>query len=252
MRFNVDKNVALTGGVGIGSLVVGFAAGYMFKKWRFEKEVDRVEAGLQQYVDEQLQLDFDQLVENAKASHPANKGVIQEVIVDGYEETEEDPTLVLIEETDDELVITFEDVPEEVDLETVNIFTNDDPNWQWDQELASRETDKPHVIHVDEFMANENDHNQRTLMYYVGDNVLCDEENIPIFNAHEVVGDNLSFGHGSQDQSIVYVRNTRLDAEYEIIKDDGYFQIEVLGAEIEDNYEAQDLKHSHTPHKFRE
>jgi hypothetical protein len=85
---------------------------------------------------------------------------------------------------------------------------------------------------------------QTTLTFYSGDNILADEQDSPVYNYESVVG-NLRFGHGSNDSNVVYIRNEKLEAEYEVLLFDGSFEIEVLGYVAEANV----IEHSLT--KFR-
>lgn len=251
----INKNIAVPAAVGVGSLSLGFVSGYFFHKWRIEKSVRDFITEMHEPED-MVELNFGQVVElnEAKRNHPTAI-ITERVVRDPHEEPSTD---VVIEETDEELIISFDDhVEEEPEPERVSIFTTDeDTEWNYDYEMARRAQvpDKPHIIHVDEyFESHDNDYRQHVLTYYAGDDILCDENSIPMYNAKEVVGDiKNSFGHGSKDQNILYVRNVPLDAEYEIIRDPGHYAVEVLGGEIEDEYETGDIKHSHSPHKFRE
>jgi hypothetical protein len=62
----------------------------------------------------------------------------------------------------------------------------------------------------------------------------------------------LVFGHGSGDPNVVYIRNEKLQAEYEVLRDPGSYEIEVLGGHVEREMQEVDLKHSRQPGKFRE
>jgi len=142
----------------------------------------------------------------------------------------------------------LEPIDDEEDDVMVNVFRNEterDDNWDYDEEVKHRSPDHPYIIHKDEYDSDEMDFSQSSLMYYQADDVLCDEHDVPVYNAEKIVG-KLIFGHGSLDPSIVYVRNEDLMAEWEIILDRGAFQTEVLGQEIEGN-----LKHSRPVLKFR-
>jgi hypothetical protein len=133
-----------------------------------------------------------------------------------------------------------EKVVEVVDVEDT-FPVSEDEDWNWEEELKHRTQEAPYILHRDEFFSNENEYRQCSLSYYRGDNILCDEHDVPVYNPERVVG-NLAFGHGSADPSIVYVRNDRLLAEYEVILDEGFYQTEVLGHEIEDG--LGEVKHS--------
>jgi hypothetical protein len=80
-------------------------------------------------------------------------------------------------------------------------------------------------------MENEPDHIQHTLTYFEGDDVLTDEEDQPINETDDTVGNAnlLKFGHGSKDNNIVYVRNEKLDLDFEITRSKGSYIKEVLG-----------------------
>lgn len=120
-----------------------------------------------------------------------------------------------------------------------HIFNDEEDDWDYETEVRSRTPDAPFIIHVDEYMLKEADgYSQTTLTYYQGDDVLVDEADVPIYDPKRIVGE-LKFGHGSRDQSICYVRNDKLEAEYEILLDHGHYQLEVLGVEIEENLNSE-------------
>lgn len=127
---------------------------------------------------------------------------------------------------------------------TSNVFAdNSDDGWDYEEELKSRTPSKPYILHKDEFYADEMDFSQITLTYYAGDDIMADEDETPVYNYKLVTGD-LNFGHGSGDPGVVYVRNEKRRAEYEILHDPGLFTVEVMGLEIEDNARVENLKHS--------
>lgn len=116
-----------------------------------------------------------------------------------------------------------------------NIFDSKvDGNGDFDQaeEYAKRERGEPYIITKDEFFENDLEFSQSTLEYYEVDDTLCDEQNHAL-NADEemntVGSGNLLFGRGSGDRLIVYIRNERLQAEYEVKLCNGSFAEEVLG-----------------------
>lgn len=131
----------------------------------------------------------------------------------------------------------------------VNVFATEDDEWDYGVEIEKRDPKIPYIIHADEFFDNENGWEQTTLTYYEGDDILCDERDVPIYNYSLTVGE-LRFGHGSKDKNVVYIRNVGEEAEFEVIRDPGLYQVEVAGLQIEHQYEEDDLKHSKHPHKF--
>jgi tetrahydromethanopterin S-methyltransferase subunit G len=129
-----------------------------------------------------------------------------------------------------------------------NIFVNsapiDDSGWNYDVENAIRaeHPDQPYIIHHDEFFENEKEYEQTTLTFYEGDDTLADDKEAVVPDSDSTVGDDnlMRFGHGSKDENVVYVRNDRLELDFEIIRSDGKYSVEVLGLDDEDS-----LKHSY-------
>lgn len=169
---------------------------------------------------------------------------------------EEIPTIVEVDgeqfEAEDPEHLKVVGSPEEVVPVRRNAFAGGDglSNWDYEAEVRNRTTELPYVIHKDEFFADEKEYTQLSVVYYAGDNILVDDEEAPVYNHERVVGP-LRFGHGSGDPNVFYVRNDRLKAEYEIVRDQGLYSVEVLNLEIEDNQRARDLKHMQEPARFR-
>lgn len=124
-----------------------------------------------------------------------------------------------------------------------NVFTRDAPReWDYNAEILERTPEKPYVIHFDEFTANEEGHDQDTLTYFAEDDTLVDKRDRIIDDTEYTVGDDnmLRFGHGSNDPNIVYVRNEKIDMDFEIIRSNGSYSKDVLGIESE----PAELRHS--------
>jgi hypothetical protein len=134
---------------------------------------------------------------------------------------------------------------EEVDTpqgETSNIWLGDaiDKTWDMEAENQARIGKEIYILHRDEFDHEEMGYNHTTITYYAGDDILTDERDVPIHNYTTIIGEgNLIFGKGTGDPSIVYIRNTRIESEMEVILDHGYFQVEVLGQELEDQLSVE-------------
>mgnify|MGYP006274408799 FL=1 len=125
-----------------------------------------------------------------------------------------------------------------------NIFDGDSySDWDYGFEISQRSLDKPYIIHQDEYFGKETEYTQSTLTYYAADDILVDEKEVPIYNYKSVTGE-LRFGHGSDDQNVVYIRNDRLSGEYEVIRDSGSYEVEVLGNQYEQALKNIDLKNS--------
>ncbi|WP_300571140.1 hypothetical protein [Flavobacterium sp.] len=150
-------------------------------------------------------------------------------------ESEED----LVEETIDEL---------EIENAVTEAIDESLGNFNIELERQNRTPDQPYVITHDEFMENEEEFEQAELTYFEGDDVLMDSADQMINDVENVVGvANLSFGFGSLDPNIVYVRNENIEMDFCITRSAGKYGVEVLGFDDE-------LHHSDRPRigKFRE
>jgi len=226
---NFDKKtLTILGLTGVVNLCIGGAVGYILaRKFPRGEEVEEV----------QLEIDY-----------AVTKANINEIMAESFERfrrAQEAHTIEMIE--------AFKAVVMSVPISIHKFETEEEiyDEWVQEEEERSRTREKPYVISVEEFARSETGFKQQTLTYYKGDNVLCDDSEPPnpIYDHPKVVGD-LKFGHGSKDISICYIRNEVLEGEYEIILEHGYYQIDVLGQEIEDQLMNGDVKHS--VRKFKE
>lgn len=248
----VKNNPWLLAGVAVVSLAVGVAAGYYIAKKVLEPKYEKLaaqeiaEAKLF-YASKHKQGDFatPEQVAEARGVTP-DEPVVKEAVIamvhyKGGSETVEDVSDQMNEE---EPKKTERRLPRQVK----NIFTENpepekDGEWSYEAELAGRSPDEPYIIHHDEYMENEDEHNQVTVTYYDGDDVLVDERERPIPDVDETIGLEATklFGHGSKDPNIVYVRNDRLDLDFEVVLSTGKYAEIVLGFEDpEDHLEHSD------------
>jgi hypothetical protein len=129
-----------------------------------------------------------------------------------------------------------------------NVFAQSDDEWDYEAELSTRRPPTPYIIHADEFIGDEMGYHQTTLTYYVGDDIMTDTDDTPIYGYLQMMGD-LKFGHGSKDPTVVYIRNEGLRSEWEILRHAGKYEQEVLG--IGSEPDEKHLRHSHGVPKFR-
>lgn len=240
IRWNPEWNRPTA--IGAVSFGVGAAVGYAICWHRtklarsiLESVRDVVDQVEEEIEEEQPHLPFDKRLEEIEewtTSRVINEIDIQEV---GLDPTADGEIEVIVLEEDTEIEIA--------DYRAVNrsVFPANTPEWDYDVEIAKRTSEHPYIIHRDEYMNEEAEgYSQSTLTFYQGDEVLVDEQEIPIYDANRIVGtDNLVFGKGSEDPSIVYIRNDKMESEWEIILDTGYYQVEVLGAEIEHSFDSR-------------
>lgn len=131
--------------------------------------------------------------------------------------------------------------------QNVTVVTKEDPrDWDYNAEIADREQNPniPYTISFEEFNENNVGHEQTNMTYYEADQTLADSQDGIVDNRDYVVGEaNLRrFGHGSHDPNVVYVRNERIDMDFEILRSNGSYQSEVLNIDPE----PASLQHSRT------
>jgi len=136
---------------------------------------------------------------------------------------------------------------------TRNVFTDQEPATELDldEEMKKRDPEHPYVISEQEYLEGAAGHDQQSLTYYKGDNVLADDKDSEIKDVDGLVGvENLDrFGQGSGDPHIVYVRNARRSEDYEVVLSKGKYAEEVLGLEVDDD--GDELTHSYQPMRRR-
>lgn len=122
-----------------------------------------------------------------------------------------------------------------------NVWTDmKDYTWDAAAEEALRSPDNPYILEHDEFYESENQMVQLT--WYEGDEVLADEQGKFINDVDNVVGEDnlLRFGHGSRDPNILYIRNEKMEVDFEVVKNEGKFTEQVYGfvkhSDDEDRY----------------
>lgn len=90
---------------------------------------------------------------------------------------------------------------------------------------------EPYVISIEQF-SEENDHyDKSTIYFYEDDETLADENEEIIQDILSVIGGSAlsSFGCGSGDREIVYVRNDKMEIDYEVIRLSKSYSETVLG-----------------------
>lgn len=165
-------------------------------------------------------------------------------------EIEEDPEEEL--EEDEEEV---EEDPEELEETEVvrNVFAQvEDPDFDIEAEMEHRSPDEPYVISEEEYRLGELGYSNTAITYYEGDNILADEDDREIPLIDPIIGEkNLErFGDGSGDPRIVFIRNERLGADFEVLKHDGKYAHEIMGLEHSDGG-PRARRQMNEPRKFK-
>jgi hypothetical protein len=198
------------GGIGVG-IVVGFFFGY-----RYNREKIRAEAF-------------------AKSEEEVEK--IREAFSQKIVTPKEKPSVAEVMEERGYSVKTAPERPTRPPVpvqEPIAVPLKPEDVWDYPAELAKRSPDAPYVIHQDE-RNEEEGYSGVVYTYWAGDDVLTDEDNRPLPHAQEIVGlNNLQFGHGTDSDDVVFVRNEQLKLEMEICRTPHSFEEEILGLERSD------------------
>lgn len=218
------------------SALAGAAAGYTVAQKRLEKAYEEivkqeVEAAKEFYgklykTDEKYATP-EAAVEarlGDEAVKALRKYVAGEEVVESIEDLELDDGAIEVVKT----TVTRKEV-------TRNVFTDarideDDDGFDYEREVAMRDSSKPYIISHDEFMENTPEFTQVNITYYEGDDTMADQTDKHIDSWEDSISsDNLKFGHGSKDPNIVYIRNEPLELDFEVVHSDGSYAKEVLG-----------------------
>ena len=227
--------------IGVGAFAAGSAIGYLVGCKRQKDAYTEVVQTVSADVSDQLRIDFEatakQMVEDLGPIRNRYATLEDAVKAANSVDTK---TTVTVEE-----VVTVEVEEPSHDSSSGAI--------EWDQaeEDENRSPDSPYVISKDEFHNGQTPHRQTSLVYYAGDNILCDEKSIPLYDHSKIVG-RLEFGRGSGDPDIVYIRNEKLDSEFEVTRVDGTYQAEVLGLAAEEEADKADDSLRHSVRRFRQ
>lgn len=235
----------LFGGLGIG-VVVGFAGGYYFLKKKMELKYEAVaDSEISAMREHYTAKRVSDLAQQEKAQP------LSDVVTTlGYKPPAGETGKVPYHQmSDDEKKALREDQEQEAgddaDENVTNLFNKPSvevslPDWDQEEEESTRTNEIPYVIHKDEYTAGHPEHEQHTLTYFEGDDVLGDERDRVIEDQDATIGiANLSkFGHGSGDSNIVYIRNHEMKVDIEVVHSNGKFATEVHG------FQDDELQHS--------
>lgn len=125
--------------------------------------------------------------------------------------------------------IIFDEPEVEVEVVERNIFDNGE---QLKIDMAERDTSKPYVVRLEEYLEHPEGHDEISLTYYSGDGVLGDESDEPIEDVDLLVGRmnlNMFGASDPDDPHILLIRNEQRKLDIEVTFSTGKFAHEVLG-----------------------
>ncbi len=206
----MKKTTLLVIGSAVISATAGAAGGYIFAK-------RQLEAGLQETLAEEIEITKQFYARMNKKDYPTPAEAVKDLL------PPEDAERL------GSIVRTYQGSATEQEAAEVvaNIFDKDPP-----LDPGPEEADKnyPTLIPEDTYMTGDSGATQVTLTYYTGDQILADERDEVIEVPNQMVGNsNLQVFHDSPDTTTIYVRNRRLEIDYEIVRSEGSYGVEVAG-----------------------
>jgi hypothetical protein len=230
-------------GVAAAGLGVGFTVGYTVSKKHHEAIADaEIESVKETYSKARENLEkppLEQIVD------PATVVITEETVklvaapidtaglgyISAEDELGREPAPEVVEAVKHNVFRKYSDVHDGVEAVESTV---DEPEDQVEATLAiSRESDDtPYLISIDDFHDSTWDHHTHlSVTYYVGDKVLMDEREQIVPNIGETIGEWAveNFGLLSLDPEVVYVRNKRLHADFEVTRDASSYQEQILG-----------------------
>lgn len=241
------KNRAvIAGGVALVAFAAGTGSGYFYARKKITDE-------LVEEFDEKMEAEIERITEWLEKKYKRQAKVEEFATPEGAAEAlgVDIPKKSTEEELFDEAVGAIRryhpDTPPPSEVRTVkhplaspprqvnrNIFTDPQPvegvDFNYDEEVAARSSDKPYIISAEEF--EEGDFDKAELTWFE-DGVLADSKDaiIPDYEYERFIGstDNLRFGHRSDQNHLVYIRNEALELDFEVARHGGKYSVAVAG-----------------------
>lgn len=224
------------------STATGSAGGYIFAKKRLEKKY-------MEMAQEQIEAAKIFYSQKSKSGEYADPIDLAAKYADEDDMSEEDRALMLeVKEALEELqynpsaevrVVAEVEQIEVTESIKKNMFDTHEESevvldFDLDDELEKKAKGEPYILEEEEYLEGASEYKQHALVWYEGDGVLAsDEDDSVIQNVKRAIGEgNLRFGYGTKQQNLVYIRNDRLRAEYEITRSREKYSV-VVGGFIE-------------------
>lgn len=216
-----------------GGLMVGGGAGYILASVRLKKQ-------------------YESLIENEMAElreaygrirvvaqpqpFPSPQEAVEALVKDATPQEEYEEVVETLEYTE-----TTVEVEEPIQKTNIFELAEEEPEGghPGEEDLGPRDPNIPYVISTAEFMDPPRGYESITITYYEGDGTLADERDQIIDDVDGTIGDhNLeNFGVGTTEDHIVYVRNERISADFEVVKEERGYVEAVLGMDPPEPFE---------------
>lgn len=225
----------IAGGVAAMSFAAGVGAGY----WGTRRYLEKSYA---QMADDEIAAARQFYNHMRKESYPTPGDALKDLHPESEEVAEAADALIRYDSVATKGEITVNDIvldeQNRVVLEEkkVNVFeNNDDYEALKALDIGSRRKGYPYVVTLKEYQDNVPDHRQVAVTYYGGDNVVADDDDNVMHSVNKILGnENLTkWGVGSEDETVVLIRNEDNRTDYEVTYSQGHYDREVLNASLE-------------------
>lgn len=91
-----------------------------------------------------------------------------------------------------------------------------------EEALAEGYSDFPRMISASEMLNQKQWYSKVTLTYYAGDDVLVDDQDEPLEDPKDIIGEHFKefFGMSENDPDVIHVRNDDTESDYEVVRVD--------------------------------
>lgn len=229
-----NKTYLILGASVVGAAGAGFFGGYKYAFKKFYRSYEEVLAKevkeAKEFYANLYKVEYPTPTEAAQALIPDTK------LEEATEALRKYSGVTIKEEDliDHGSLIQYEKPTVEVEVEERNVFENGD---QLKIHKEERDTSKPYVVDLEEYMEHPEGHDDVQLTYYAGDGVLGDDDDQPIEDVDGLVGVmnlNMFGASDPDDEHILLIRNEQKKLDIEVTWSDGKFAHEVLGFEHSD------------------
>lgn len=237
---NDPKMLALAG---VAGLVAGGIGGYFIAKKilsdKYEERIEEEMSAAKQFYAGLYKTDDGGNALSPQDVMAERHGVEAVESLRAYQGLDDEPEMVgepHDEVVDEEIITRLEGEAKK----NKNVFTDDTFDLEVEKEF--RTPDAPYIITHDEYFAAEREYDTVRLTYFEADDTLINEHDAIVDDVDALIGEPhlVRFGSGSKDHKIVYIRNEKLETDFEVVKDKGSY-LESLGLGPEP---ATELRHS--------
>lgn len=234
---NVNKNALKLVGVFCAGVLVGGVPAYLmtrkaYRQWA-ESEIAQVKEHYRILRKEDYPSPEDIVAAKERVDELLGEHGYTEITI--HNEPEEEPVADEPSLTEEDYEAIGEAVARNIFDQAVTLTEEQEAQGTPADHVTVRDPDNPYVITIDEFMEEDLKFEKITLNYFEEDDTLIDDSEKIITDIEGTVGSkNLEkFGVGSNDKFIVYIRNEKLRADFEVAREEGSYATLVLGLDPE-------------------